>query len=155
MAKHIPAALKNAKKPEASIDLVLDSSLVDAYDAEQDRLTREASLSPDKTLLNELRAAIEKVTLTVTMRSVSRREFTELMTQCPPRDGNREDQRNGFNVDEMYPALVRASTVDPDMDDDGWALMEETLTQGEWLRLCVAAMTLNQHSGTVPFSRTD
>lgn len=152
MAKRIPQALKNAKKPEETVELCLDPALARAYDEEKLALDRSGSLSPDTSRLDELKAAIEKATLRVKMRSIPRRDFTDLMAKFPPRDGNVEDRKNGFNTDEMYPALVRESTYDPDMDDAGWALMEENLTQGEWLRLCLTALHLNQHNGSVPFS---
>jgi hypothetical protein len=56
--------------------------------------------------------------------------------------------------DTLFPALVRASTVDPQLDDAEWAeLLDEKLTDRQFSDLTDAAWFLNRGEVDIPFSR--
>lgn len=82
----------------------------------------------------------------------------ELVQEHPPRkDSNgklkQQDAAMGVNMQTFLDALVRASTVEPELDDDAWAELDAKLNDGQFEKLADAAWKLNRSEVDIPFSR--
>lgn len=146
----IPAALKKAKLPEATVELCLAPHLVEELDAipESDSLA-----DPNMEQRTALRKEIEESILPVKLRALGSRRYDELVAKHPPRPDVVEDQNAGFNNDTFKGAIVRACVVSPVLDDEYWEHLIDVITTEGWLRLLATTIRLNRYGGQVPFSR--
>src|SRR5690606_31840899 len=63
------------------------------------------------------------------------------------------DKYIGVNTDTFFPALIRRSTVEPELDDEDWdLLLNERLTSRQFDDLANAAGSLNRRGVDVAFS---
>lgn len=114
--------------------------------------------------LSEIKGQIEAATVQFRLRALGRR-WNRLVEEHPPRkapDGkvNEEDARNGgVNTDTFFPALIRASTVEPQLRDETWdALLDpdgKLLNEAQYRRLKRSCWDLNVQEPDVPFSFAD
>jgi hypothetical protein len=84
--------------------------------------------------------------------------WLELLAAHPPRKDpagkvDRRDAAVGVNVGTFFDALVRASVVEPELDDQRWEALDGKLTDGQFNQLANAAWQLNRAEVDVPFSR--
>lgn len=78
-----------------------------------------------------------------TFRALTRAAFRSLCDDHPPRMADVYDQAVGYNREAVSDALVRASLVDPDFDDDSWAQLDAVLSVGEWAEMRRVAEKVN------------
>lgn len=86
--------------------------------------------------------------------------WQELFAAHPPRKDKdnqgrilQRDAAAGVNVDTFFDALLRASVVEPELDDDRWQKLTAKLNDGQFDKLAMAAWRLNRDEVDVPFSR--
>lgn len=100
-----------------------------------------------------LREQMREATIPFRLRALPPRRWTELLAKFPPRKGNKNDERNGVNVDEHAEVMVRECLVFPKLSDSQWMhLLTDALSDGSWNKLVQAAWNVNQRDADVPFS---
>lgn len=163
--RDVKALLATARRPERSVDICVRADLQDRY-AELERKIMDLEAKTGASLAGnaearstaeaqaELRDKMLDASVRFTLRGLSRREWTDLVAQYPPREGNEADKAMGFNIDDFVEALIRASIVEPALDDDDWrTLLEDVLTEATYEVLTNAAWSVNKRDVSVPFSR--
>jgi hypothetical protein len=181
--------LKDAKLPERSVSVCLRGDLVAEWEqAERDleRAQKQPSDSKEGVGVGALVDRIEALQAEMSehaddfrLRALPRHKFRKLVVAHPPRkdggDVNREDNQLGVNRETFFPALIKASVVEPALDEDDWlALFGDTdetiakleaegredeirqgvLTDRQFQTLEDVAWFLNRADGIdVPFSR--
>lgn len=164
--------LLGAKLPEDTVEVCTRGDLVDEYQ----RLAREVaqariqatadprlagSGTPEMDVrLVELHEQIQAATVEFRLRALPRKKWRALADQHPPRkvgnDIHPDDARPGVNNERFFPALIRASTVEPTLRDETWtALLDpdgELLNEQQYLRLSRTCWDLNKQEPDVPFS---
>lgn len=147
-----------------------DMDLVEKYQAAKAEL-EEAS--PAKTLdgaggkaeietrMTALRKQLEEFRVDFKIRGLSDRRYERLLAEHPPRkaeDGSVHPKDNlGWDRTTFPAALVRAATVEPELDDDDWLVLlgddeqDGQLTGGQFDDLAAAAFRLSQHAIDVSF----
>ncbi|HEX5996945.1 MAG TPA: hypothetical protein VFY84_17520 [Jiangellales bacterium] len=164
----IKALLRDARLPERTVELCLRGDLVAEYEAVEAEHARAVdnrgnSLSAGvetaqlRERLDGLREQMAASNVTFRLRALSRPEFRRLVAQHPPRrDGdevNERDNNVGINTETFFDALVRASVVEPQLDDEDWdLLLGERLTDRQFDLLAGAAWALNKRDVDIPFS---
>lgn len=160
---------KRASQPEDIVPVCLAGRLV----AEHEQLERQlAELRDDPAagiegngrgeLAERIQALEEQMkadTYPIRLRALKRPAFKALVAAHPPRrseDGeiDERDRDRGFNIDALYEALVPLSIIDPQLDAAAMRkLLDEDLTDGQFIELGNMAFFLNRGSVDVPFSR--
>jgi hypothetical protein len=162
--------LKQARLPERTVDVCLRGDLLAEWEALDRRLRRQTEDTdsmegPDNSALiervRELEAEMSEHTDTFRLRAMPKFKFRKLVADHPPRldeaeNPVREDAVLGVNRDTMLPALIRASVVEPELDEEDWkALLDEDegiLTDRQFGDLADTAWFLNRGEVDVPFS---
>lgn len=108
-----------------------------------------------------LRAQLEEYRVAWRVRGLDDKRWERLVAQHPPRktdDGSIDPRdRAGWNSESFPPALVKAATVSPDLDDEDWAALlgddetEGQLTASQLDGLAAVAATLTKQPIDVPF----
>jgi hypothetical protein len=147
-----------------------DMGLVEEYEeieAELKNLRPNDSLAGDgggplRDRLAELRQELDQFAVVFRLRGLDDGHYESLLSQHPPRrkdDGvDPRDLRFGWNIATFPAALVRASTVEPELDDEDWRLLigqegvPGKLTAGQLDELAGVAFRLSKHPVDVPFS---
>jgi len=162
------ALIKASALPERSVAICMNAQLFarmqelerDLRAAESEREAAGASLAsggPARELAEQFEAIrLEMVehTLTFRLRALPRRKFTAAQAEFPPREGNAFDGAAGTNIEALGEALVRRCVFEPDLDEEDWQILDETLSDGQWQLLANAAWAINARDVDVPFSRT-
>jgi hypothetical protein len=166
-----------AQRAERSIQICLRADLVaehEAADRELKRARDEGRVSDSKEssglgdLIERVRA-LEAQMLeeadTWVLRAMPRHKFRALVDAHEPRRGDDgepldEDRQLGLNRDTFFPALIRASVITPELDDEDWAWLlgdeeageDGVLTDRQFGDLEDTAWFLNRGEVKVPFS---
>ena len=159
--------LRAAKLPERTVDICLRGDLQAEWEDLHRQLVeveatqaKDKRLNPDKRVqeigqqIADLQEQMRDETIVFRLRALSRRAWGELLKQHPARDKVEEDQQLGYNFDSFMPAAIRACTYSPnDLDDETWTeLLEERLTEHQFVSLQDAVMALNVRKVSVPNS---
>lgn len=184
--KDIKTLLAEAKLPERTIALCLRGDLV----AEHEAADRALAAALDKPGAGKedgtahLVEAVERIQeemrdsiIEFRFRAVTKPRFRALMAAYPPRrtesdDPDPGDAQVGFNRDTYWNALLKVSTVQPDMGidaeayftdllagkepvlpDGDWPELLDKLTDRQYGDLTDAAWYVNRSEVSVPFSR--
>jgi hypothetical protein len=158
-----------ARRPEDVVRVCLAGDLVAEHEALEQRL---AELKDDPNagvegngsaeLAEQIQALEERMkadTYPIRLRALKRPAFKALVAAHPPRrtDEGEVDERDkgrGFNIDSLYEVLVPLSIVDPQLDEPAMRrLVDEDLTDGQFIELGNLAFFLNRGTVDVPFSR--
>lgn len=165
--KSVKEKIAGAKLPETTVSICLRADLVAQFEqidrqyaaakaAGQDMLNVGAA--ERRALAAQLEALATQMredTIEFRLRGMGRHAWDRLIAAHPKRPGVDADEQLGLNAATFWPALLRASVVDPDLDEQDWAdLIEgDKLTDHQWSELCDAAWGLNRRDVSVPFSR--
>lgn len=154
-----------AKLPERTVEVCFRGDLVAEFEGlerELEQIPKTDSLDSGSSELLErmeaLRSEMRESTYPVRLRAMPRPAYRELTAQHAARrddDGKmvEEDAQMGVNTETFYPALLRASIVDPELSTTGeWTEFDEGLTDYQWSELAGAAFLLNRGPVTIPFS---
>lgn len=162
---NIKDKLKAARRPEKVVQVCLRGDLQADFDQTKRELDGLAETPGDalnagtqrRELQDRLRAIRDEMadaSVDFRLRAVSRPRWSELVAKFPPRDGNARDKMMGVNEDELAAAIIREGIVDPELDDEDWAALEDALTESQYLELGNAAWELNKAPVSVPFLPT-
>jgi hypothetical protein len=161
------ALIRSAKLPEKDFPVCVEPDLVAEY--EQLVQMRDAakevgagSLSGGATAdLDEQIDAVQELmaeaTVTLRLRALGRRRWRDLRDEHPPR---KDDDGTvlpadllGVNYDAFFAALVRESLIQPALDAETIdVLLDEKITDRQWIDLTDVAWNLNEARISVPFS---
>lgn len=181
--------LKDAKLPERSVPVCLRGDLVAEWEAAErdlERAQKQPGDSKEGTGVGGLLDRIEALQAEMSehsdeyrLRALPRHKFRKLVVAHPPRtDENdevrREDLQIGVNRETFFPALIKASVIEPDLDDEDWRVLlgdtdaaiaeleaagkqdeiqDGLLTDRQCQQLEDVAWFLNRAEVDVPFSR--
>jgi hypothetical protein len=161
------ALLAGAKLPERTVQICLRGDLVADHEAAERELevagrTVGDSLAGSGTgaiveRIEALEAQMREHTYPFRLRAVSKPAFRALVAAYPPRrdaEGNivPEDRVILCNQDELLPALVRVSVIDPELTAAEWEELLGKITDRQFGDLADAAWFLNRGEIDVPFS---
>jgi hypothetical protein len=159
--------LAGAKLPERTVPTCMRGDL----NAEHEQLNDALELLEEKAVdslagnggaelakrIEALEQEMRENTYPFRLRALTGREFRTFKAKFPPRlDGGEIDKRDRmfeFNRDDAIEPLVRASVIDPDIDDARWSALLQTLTDRQLDDLFIAAWLLNRGEIDVPLSR--
>lgn len=167
----IKDALKAARLPERVVSVCLNLDLQDEFE-DAERELQEAIQRPRDSLaaggvptelaerVKALEDQMRDASHDFRLRAHPRPAWKKLLAVHPPRkdpetgDLDDRDKYIGVNTESFFAALIRASVVEPELDDDDWTLLlEEKLTDRQFDLLSDAAWALNRRDVDVPFSR--
>jgi hypothetical protein len=165
--------IREAKRPERSVELCLRGDLVGEFEA-LDRQLREGLQSRDDSFggsgngrkvadrMEELRAEMRGSSVIFHLRAIGSARSTDLIAGHPPRPDEDRDKTLGYNPVAYYPALVREccdrlergdETVPAaEMSDADWDYLFDALSQQQYDALVNAAWALDHDSIEVPTS---
>jgi hypothetical protein len=160
--------LAGARLPERTVSVCLRGDLV----AEHEQADRELEKLIDKPSqkfggdgrgqlqqqIRDLEAEMAAATYDFRLRALPRAAWHAFIAEHPPRREpdnslNASDAATGVNVETFYEALIRRCLIDPDLDDEAWFRLTESLTDRQFDDLASAAWGLNRRDVDVPFSR--
>jgi len=170
MSKDIKALIRGAKLPECTVPVCLNADLTAEFERAERELS-EATQRPADSLaaggqarqiaerIEALRAEMVEHTIDFRLRAMQRPRWKAFVAAHPPRradDGgvHERDRSIGVNTETFFDALIRASVVEPELDDEDWSLLlDEKLTDRQVDQISDAAWSLNRREVDVPFSR--
>ncbi|MBQ1064470.1 hypothetical protein [Micromonospora sp. C41] len=160
-----------------TVYLGVDVGLIDEYEALQERLDKvveeggpgdslEGSPERDRLTerMQEIRAQLDECALTFRLRALDGDEWQRLVDEHPPRrktgteEADPRDAQAVWNTSTFPRALLRAATVEPQLDDEDWRLLlgdESTrskLTEPQITDAANAVARLSRFSISLPFS---
>lgn len=161
------ALIKASALPERSVAICMNPELFarmqeierDLRSAEAEREAAGSSLASGSSArelaeqFEAVRLEMHEHTLTFRLRALPRRRFTALQAEFPPREGNTADAVAETNIDAFTAALVRRCVFEPELDDEDWQILDDTMSDGQWRLLDNAAWAINARDVDVPFSR--
>jgi hypothetical protein len=141
----------------------LDRQLQKAVSEPRDSLAAGSAVSGLSEQIRELEAEMAENTIDFRIRALPRVKYRALREKHPPRKAADDsvDQRDfwaRFNTDTFWGPLLRASVVEPVLDDEDWAGLigddeqDGNLSEAQFVRLSLAAFNLNEQEVDVPFS---
>lgn len=148
----LPAFLEEATPPRLTVKLCFRPDLLVEYQ-QLERGRPKDSLS-DKTAARkeELEQEMRDATVPFVLQALPRPRWTALIAEHPPVKGNKEQEAVGYNAEAFHAALLRESIVEPELDDEAWAKLDQVLTAGHFQRLWSEAQALNISSFDLPFA---
>lgn len=86
-----------------------------------------------------------------TVRALPQKRWGEMYAEHPPREGDKDDARVGFNRDTFYDVLVRECVVEPELTAQQWGLLLAKLSAAQYATLKTTAWLVNNAEVDVPF----
>jgi hypothetical protein len=137
---------------------------LEAETDDEDSLAGPAATKPEFTdRMREIQEELADYLIEFRVRAVDPKRWNKLLEKHPPRvdDEGKADPRDraGWNMETFPPALIRAATVSPELDEDDWRVLlgdevnEATLTGGQIDQLSAAVLRLSQFHINIPFAR--
>lgn len=165
----IKTLIRQARLPERTVQVCLDAALVaeieqaerELAQAERERGDSLAGGARPRAIAERIEALRQQMhdrMVVFRLRAMPRPQWAAFLDEHPPRktDSGEVDERDkyiGVNVDTFFPALIRRSVVEPELDDEDWdLLLNERLTSRQFDDLANAAWSLNRREVDVPFS---
>lgn len=163
----IKEKIRSAKRPEKTEEICLRGDLQAKFEDLERQLEKAKASNADSLAgtgaiarqIEEVRQEMEEHSVIFRLRALRRTDWKDFIAEHPPRrneDGSlHEHDRNiGVNIETMFPALIRISTVEPELDEEDWTLLlDEALTDNQFDTLWNAAWGLNRRDVDIPFSR--
>jgi hypothetical protein len=161
-----------AKRNRRTVPICMRGDLVERFerlerelaDAERRELTNPATSIEQESDTGRLAREIEAVraemredTYTWILEALPGKKYRELKAQHPPRQNDEgevvdDDKILDANYDTFLEPLLRASVVDPALDDADWSEAVDDLSDGQYNTLVNAAVMVNRGGVDVPFS---
>jgi hypothetical protein len=167
----IKSLIAAAKLPERTVPICLRGDLVAEHE-ELDRQLEEANRRDSDSLagsgagdlvdqIEALQEEMRAATVTFRLRALPKPRWRALLAEHPPRRDaddkpDPEDAAIGVNQETFWDAIARACLIEPEVDDETWALMagpDGKLTDRQIGQLADAAWAVNRGDVSVPFSR--
>lgn len=103
--------------------------------------------------IETVRAEMQAASVPFRFRGMSKPQWDALMVKHQPRRDDTVDRNVGFNRAGLFPELVRATLVDPEVgSDDEWQQLLDVLSAGQFEALVSAAYSASAEAVEVPFS---
>lgn len=153
----IKELIATAKRPARTVELCLRGDLVaDIETATRDlaiaqEFKDEAELDRLAQLIMAMKEEMADSVVTVRLESMARDKWLEMLAQHPERTGNDMDEGLGFNPESMYPAMIRESWAEPELEADNLEALLAGLNDGQFSELAEAAFSVNTRGAVVPF----
>lgn len=161
--------MAGARRPEKSVPICLRGDLAADHE-EAERQLREAQKRTADSLagtgtgtiiarIEAIEAEMRENTQDFRLRALPKPVFRALVEAHPPRrdpetgDIIDSDRLILSNYDTLLPALVRACTIDPGLDENEWNELYDLLTDRQIGNLEDAAWFVNRGEVNVPFSQ--
>jgi hypothetical protein len=163
----IKAAIKNRKRRTAIVPVCLRGDLAGEYEQlerDLEKLPKGNKLSGDPERqriaaeMERLRSEMQDGTVPFRLEALADTAFQELVDEHPPRrNGDEVDARDadgGYNRATFFDALIKACTVEPELDAEDWDLLlgKDGMSAGQKVSLWSEASRINGQSVDVPFS---
>jgi hypothetical protein len=169
VASDFKKLLADARLPERSVPVCMRGDLVADHEALERQLQAAQDRPVDSLEGNGVGQLVDRIealqdemrdhSYQFRLRALPRQEFRALVAAHPPRrdDGTgdpvQDDAVLGVNRDTFFTALIRACVQDPQLDDAEWVeLLDEKLTDRQFMDLADAAWFVNRGEVDVPFS---
>jgi hypothetical protein len=170
MPKDYRAMLAGARMHERTMPVCLRGDLVAEFEELDQKLAdaQQSAVSTDSkeggeaqaiaARMEALREQMAEETYLFRLRALPRPEYRELKAKYPPRqseDGDilAEDVILDANLEEFADPLLRASLVDPVLDDAGWVETLAKISDRQYEDLANVAIRVNRGGVDIPFSR--
>ncbi|MFC5268468.1 hypothetical protein ACFPJ1_40720 [Kribbella qitaiheensis] len=107
--------------------------------------------------VTDAEAAVDAASVTVTFTAMKANDYDELLKKHPPREGNEidaQDDRNNQTFPDalMFASATKVQDADGNIVDMDIPELLGTLSNGERIIACQAAMSVNDRALSVPFS---
>src|SRR5690606_32782497 len=135
----IQTLIRQARLPERTVQVCLDAALVaeieqaerELAQAERERGDSLAGGARPRAIaarIEALRQQMHDCMGVCRLRAMPRPQWAALLDEHPPRktDSGEVDERDkyiGVNTDTFFPALIRRSVVEPELDAEDWDLL--------------------------------
>lgn len=157
MIRRVPIAMDGEKADSFNEAVAGLHEAMDKSAEDPGNKTLSANMYELKEHVNELRSDIEDYIVDFVFRSVGRRRYEELVSECPASKKQIADSKRdgldepGWNPDVFPPTLIAAALVEPEMtSEDVFEMWEsEEWNQAELVTLFMAAMAVNAERKTV------
>lgn len=164
--KNFKEMLGTARLPERTVELCLRGDLV-AEHQQAERELEKAEKQPGDSLagngaaeiaerIRALEAEMQDSVYEFRLRALPAPKFRAFKAEHPTRveggEPNKQDAVFGFNIETGFEPLTRACLVDPELDDETWAQLMDSLTEQQFEELAAAAWILNRGEVDIPFS---
>lgn len=159
--------MAGARLPERSVPICLRGDLAADHEAAERELKEAQKQAADSLAGNgtgeiaeriqALEAEMKDSIYDFRLRALSAPKFRAFKTEHPSRIGDdgqvqKEDAVFGFNTETGFEPLLRLCVVDPELDDESWTQLMDTLTENQFDELAGAAWFLNRGGVDIPFS---
>lgn len=166
--RNFKSMLAEAALPETVVPVCLRGDLAADHELAERELEQAQQQAADSLAGNGAAEIVERIegleaqmrerTYDFRLRALSKPGFRALVKDHPPRrDADdkvvEEDKYIGVDSTTFFDAMIRACLVDPELNDEEWAALNEALTDRQYADLSDAAWGLNRHEVDVPFSR--
>jgi hypothetical protein len=164
--KNFKTMLAGAKLPERTVEICLRGDLV-AEHQQAERDLERAKKAPGNSLAGDgsgeiaeriqaLEAEMQENVYPFRLRGLPGPDFRAFKAEHPIRiedgEANKDDAVFGFNIETGVTPLTRMCLVDPEPDDETWALLLGKLTESQLEELGACAWLLNRGGVDIPFS---
>jgi hypothetical protein len=149
--------LKKKKPSTRSVDILLDTELLDIHDKILEKLDGNVPASDRRKLESELKAVnaqIEENTVTLKFKSIGRKAYEALVDAHPatPEQTKKAEEEGAevppYNTDTFPRALIHASSFDPELSEAEVDEIYDEWNQGEVLELFMSALLVNTQRRT-------
>jgi hypothetical protein len=164
----IKAILKQAKRRTATVEVCLRGDLAGDYETLERSLAKlpknnKLGGDPERQWITaemeRLRVEMQDGTVPFVLQALPDAVFQRLVDEHPPRRNGDEidprDAEGSYNAATFYDALIRACTIEPELDDDDWKLLlgdDGSMSRGQIIALSSEALRINGQAVDVPFS---
>lgn len=146
-------------RPRKTVPICLDPGLQSEWESLREQLSQVTSHTvndpPEVERAREALAAVESelaaATVEFVFESLPRRQWSALVAKHSPRPGNDLDKMLGYDVDAATFDAAHAGLVEPTLDDDDWAKLDDNLSAGQWEQIKNAVLFVNAGKVDVPF----
>lgn len=157
--------LAAAKLPERSLQVCLRGDLraefdaleLQLRDARQSSGRKRMSERPEAAQIAEKMATLQDemadAMLDLTVRALPRREWQRLYREHPPEPDRPGDVAVGVALDDFMAVVVPLCVVEPVLDAEDWARLDETLASADYDRIFNAVWEVNRSGVDVPKSQ--
>ena len=169
--KNIKDRLASAKLAEKTVRVCLRGDLAAEHETLEEQIkaaleserntegtTRRVGQKPESVRLAErqekVRAQMADEMLTLTVRALPRHRWQEIAANHPPREDHDGDRALGVNLQPFAAEVMPLCIVDPELDDEDWARLNDVLSSGDYDRIFDAVWTVNRSGVDLPKSLT-
>jgi hypothetical protein len=165
--KNFKTMLAEAKLPERTVMICLRGDLAAEHEHAERELAEAAKTASDSLAgsgvgeiadrIDALEGQMREHSYEFRLRALKRPDWRALVDQHQPRKGDDglvvPTDRIGVDVSTFYDAILRACLVDPELTDEEFAQLLDSITDRQYDELTEAAWALNRKEVDIPFSR--